>query len=261
MRNKRRRSVFRPKSRYQVVFVCVCALILSSSLVAAATQSGEENASNPLAKVKNTDLRWQYFDKQSGSVNDFSIEGAFMAHDKLKIKYELHYWETNVSGTSEDDWESVLMKGIYFPAEGVRGNLRYRLALGVDWIVDLGDLDRGIGSGADQIAPFGGIALGLQDGTTLIPLVQQFLSYSGEDVNTTAFRLIALKPLPEKMWIKLDAKVSVDWEYDQAVPANVEIQLGKNINKNIALYLDGLVGFGGNRPYDWGVGTGLRFKY
>ena len=91
--------------------------------------------------------------------------------------------------------------------------------------------------------------------------MQQFLSYSGEDVNTTAFRLIALKPLPEKMWIKLDAKVSVDWEYDQAVPANVEIQLGKNINKNIALYLDGLVGLGGDRPYDWGVGTGLRFKY
>jgi len=27
------------------------------------------------------------------------------------------------------------------------------------------------------------------------PLVQQFLDYSGEDVNTTAFRLIAMKPL------------------------------------------------------------------
>jgi len=51
----------------------------------------------------------------------------------------------------------------------------------------------------------------------LIPLVQQFLSYSGEDVNTTAFRLIAIKPLPGKMWTKLDAKVPIDWEHDEAV--------------------------------------------
>ena len=127
--------------------------------------------------------------------------------------------------------------------------------------MDLGDRNKGIGSGADQIAPFGGVALGLQGGTILIPLVQQFLSYSGEDVNTTAFRLIALKPLPEQMWIKLDAKVSIDWENDQAVPANAELQLGKNINRNLALYVDGLVGIGCDRPYDWGVGTGLRFKY
>ena len=120
------------KIRYQVVFTCVCALLLSSSLVTASEQSGEENASNPLAKVKNTDLRWQYLDVDSERVNDFFIDGAFMAHDKLKIKYELHYWETDITGNSENDWESVLVKGIYFPAEGVRGNLRYRIALGLD---------------------------------------------------------------------------------------------------------------------------------
>lgn len=95
----------------------------------------------------------------------------------------------------------------------------------------------------------------------LVPLVQQYLSYSGTDVNTTAIRLIALQPLPEKMWLKLDGKVSVDWENDQAVPANVELQFGKNINRKLALYTDGLVGIGGDRSYDWGVGIGLRFKY
>lgn len=57
---------------------------------------------------------------------------------------------------------------------------------------------------------FFGVALGLRGGTKLIPLVQQFLSYSGEDVNTTALRLIALQSLPEQMWFKLDAKISED---------------------------------------------------
>jgi len=66
---------------------------------------------------------------------------------------------------------------------------------------------------------------------------------------------------PDQMWLKLDAKVPVDWENDKAVPANAELQLGKNINKTIAFYVDGLVGIGTDKPYDWGVGTGIRFKY
>lgn len=64
-------------------------------------------------------------------------------------------------------------------------------------------------------------------GVTLIPLVQQYWSYSGETVNMTAFRFIAMKPLPKQMWVKLDTKVPIDWEHDQAVPATAEIQLGK----------------------------------
>lgn len=77
----------------------------------------------------------------------------------------------------------------------------------------------------------------------------------------TAFRFIAMKPLPKQMWVKLDTKVPIDWEHDQAVPATAEIQLGKSFNKTVGVYVDGLVGIGTDRPYDWGVGTGIRFNY
>ena len=222
-----------------------------------------ENASNPLAKVKNTDLRWQHWDlpDSSKSVNDFFIDGAFMATDKLKIKYELHYWETDLAGRSSNDWESLLLKGIYFPTEGVWGGVKYRVALGLDWLIDLGDQDKGIGFGSDTLGPFAGLALELPTKTSLIPLVQQFLSYHGNDVNTTAFRLIALQPLPAGMWVKLDSKVPIEWENGEAVPVTSELQLGKNFNKNVALYADGLIGLGDDKPFDWGVGLGLRFKY
>jgi len=253
--------MLRKNLKYQMVFASVFVLLISISL-AAATEEGEgENASNPLAKVRNTDMRWQYLDMDGGHVNDLFIDGAFMASDSLKIKYELHYWETDITGNSEYDWESLTLKGIYFPTEGTWGDLKYRVAIGMDWILDLGDQDQGIGSGADQIGPFVGLALALPEGTTLIPLVQQFLDYSGEDVNTTAFRLIAMRSLPQQMWLKLDAKLPIDWEHDEAVPATAELQLGKHINQYIALYVDGLVGIGCDRPYDWGVGTGIRFKY
>jgi hypothetical protein len=63
------------------------------------------------------------------------------------------------------------------------------------------------------------------------------------------------------MWLKLDAKVPIDWENDQEIPAVAELQFGKSINKIVGVYVDGLVGIGTDRPYDWGVGLGVRFNY
>ncbi len=248
--------------KFAIPFKCICALFLL--LFSAAGFAGEdagENASNPLAKVKNTDLRWQYFDTGDGRINDLFVDGAFMANDKLKIKYELHYWETDLSGDSEQNLESTTLKAIYFPKD-IKGDGRnYRLAAGLDWIVDHGDKEKGIGSGSDQLAPFLGVAIGYESGLTLIPLVQHFTDYNGDTVNTTAFRVIMMKPLPEKSWLKLDAKIPIDWENDNAIPATAELQLGKTFSKGFGAYADLLAGLGSDRPYDWGLGVGLRFSY
>jgi hypothetical protein len=224
---------------------------------------GSENASNPLAAVNNTDLRWQYSDLTTNEahLNDYFIDGAVMLSPKLKFKYELHYWDTNVSGSSQSDWESALVKLIYFPRQGVfSGGTKYRVAVGIDYIHDLGDLTKGIGFGADQVGPFAGLALALESGWTVIPLLQHYTSISGVDVNLTAARLIALQSFGDGWWLKLDAKLPYDWE-NNTIPAEAEIQTGKNINTRVALYVDGRVGLGSDRLYDWGVGLGLRFNY
>ena len=114
---------------------------------------GEENASNPLASVNNTDLRWQYFDLGGSYRNDYFIDGAYMLAPKLKLKYELHYWDTDVTGSSESDWESLQLKPIYFPKHGEWGAWKYKLAVGAEWILNFGNEDKGIGAGSDQIAP------------------------------------------------------------------------------------------------------------
>jgi hypothetical protein len=221
-----------------------------------------ENASNPLASVNNTDVRWQYFDLgDSKERNDFYVaDGSYMLTPKLKLKYELHYWDTDVTGSSESDWESLHLKPIYFPKQGEWGEWKYKLAIGVEWILDFGNEDKGIGSGSDQIAPLVGVAL-MRGGMVLVPLVQHFMGYDGPDVNQTAFRMIAIQSLPNKFWGKLDAKVPVDWEHDNDIPATVEVQLGKMFTSSFGTYVDGLFGIGGDRPYDWGVGVGLRFNY
>jgi len=97
--------------------------------------------------------------------------------------------------------------------------------------------------------------------TVLVLLVQHFVSYSGPDISTTAIRLIAIQTLPNDFWGKLDAIVPVEWEIDNAVPANAEIQLGRMFSPSFGAYLDGLFGIGGDKPYDWGVGVGVRLNY
>ncbi|MBW1792730.1 MAG: hypothetical protein JRJ14_10855, partial [Deltaproteobacteria bacterium] len=75
----------------------------------------DENASNPLAAVTNTDLRAQYFDLDGPERYDYWVDGAAMLTPKLKLKYELHYWDTDVTGSSKSDFESLHLKPIYFP--------------------------------------------------------------------------------------------------------------------------------------------------
>ena len=64
-----------------------------------------ENASNPLASVSNLDIRVQYFDLDGGAeTNDYFLDGALMLNPKLKMKYELHFVDTDVTGRSESEF-------------------------------------------------------------------------------------------------------------------------------------------------------------
>jgi hypothetical protein len=69
--------------------LAACALILMMGTGINHAYAG--NASNPLASVNNTDLRWQHFDLGGSDRNDFYVDGAYMLTPKLKLKYELHY--------------------------------------------------------------------------------------------------------------------------------------------------------------------------
>ena len=237
------------------------ALFLAVALSMPAVLLADENPSNPLSKGMNTDLRAQYFQLRNGNEQtDFFIDGAFMASDKLKIKYEAHYWETNVTGKSEQDWESIHLKGIYFPKEGKWGNTPYRTAVGLEWIKSFDNADLGIGADSDFLSPFVGVALQMNENLTLIPLVQHYSEYSGDDIDITAGRLIGLYKFSGGYWGKLDAKLPYDWN-DEEVSSIVEVQIGRMFTPGFGLYLEGLAGIGDDRGYNWGAGLGLRFVY
>ncbi len=163
------------------IFFCFSLLTAALILVGSSTEA-EENASNPLAAVNNTDIRYQYFDLGEGADRqDAFVDGAYMLGPDLKLKYELHYNSTNATGQRFDGFEKTSFKLIYFPSQKPLNDAwGVKSALGLEWILDFGDPDKGIGTGSDQIAPFGGFAFAnTKTGLTLIPLVQHFASYNG----------------------------------------------------------------------------------
>lgn len=232
--------------------------------MALATPVLAENASNPLAAVNNTDIRYKWLDLGGGAhEHDAFIDGAYMLRPDLKFKYEAHYIASDASGSNQAEFSRINLKGIYFPSERkLNETWGMRTAIGLEWILDFGSPAKATGSGSDQIAPFGGVAFAnLETGLTLIPLIQQFESYNGPtDVSQTAMRLIALQPFGDGYWFKGDLKVPYDWVNDKW-PASAELQLGKNLRPGLALYGDLLVGIGGHRSFDHGVGLGVRFNY
>jgi hypothetical protein len=48
---------------------------------------------------------------------------------------------------------------------------------------------------------------------------------------------------------------------NDAIPATVEVQLGRMHNENFGYYAEVGAGLGSDRPYDWGIGVGARFNY
>lgn len=239
-------------------------LVAASAFCATSQSCAAENASNPLAAVNNTDLRYQFIDLgNSADKQDAFIDGSYMLRPTLKLKYELHYNSTDATGSRQQDFEKINVKAILFPYQTkLNDTWGMRTAVGLEWIYDLGDTDKGIGTESDQIAPLAGVAFANVDtGLTLIPLIQHFESYNGDvDISQTAMRVIALQPFAKDWWAKADLKVPYDWE-NSAWPASAEVQIGKNLNERMALYTDILVGIGSDRTFDHGVGIGLRFKY
>ena len=115
--------------------IAVCLMAFSSAELAA-----QENASNPLAAVDGIDARFQYFDLSGPDLYDLWADGSWMISPKMKLKYELHYQQTDVSGSTERDWESLHLKPIFFPEnwKGKIGEWKYKVAIGGEAIIDFG---------------------------------------------------------------------------------------------------------------------------
>ena len=234
---------------------------------AGAEEGGGANASDPTAAVNFVDFRIQTFDLIDGSDRDrYAVEGAYVISPQHKLTYEINYWKTDVSGKDESGLESVKSKYINLQSKMLSGGLKYKLAIGAEVILDQGDVDDGIGSGTDQVAPLFGAGWDLSERNFVITLVQYFHSVNEEDgaakVRTTGPRIIWIHKIPDiNGWLKVDDKFSINHEDDNHSSNILEIQLGMMFTKSLGGYVEYLNNNAGARTYDDGFGAGLRVAF
>jgi hypothetical protein len=101
------------------------------------------------------------------------------------------------------------------------------------------------------------VAIKAKPGLTVIPLLQHFESYNGDDISKTSGRIIALQTLANNRWLKADIKLPYDWE-NKTWPASLELQLGKRFSPKLSGYIDVQAGLGRDKPYDSVLGLGIR---
>ncbi len=230
-----------------------------------ATSAGA--ASDPTAKVNFQDIRFRYMDLGDGSHRRwYNTEGGLMLTRNIKVINELHFWETDVTGRTEQSLESFHLKGIYITPGPQIGKVKSRFAAGAEWIKALGKAERGTSSGTDQIAPLTGFAWVLSEKDTMITLVQYFGSYHEEPgveaVSRTGPRIIYLHSFPsQRAWLRVDDKFVIDHKFDNHTSNTLEVQLGKMVTPRFGVYMDALYNTGGFHQYDWGLGLGIRMMY
>ena len=104
----------------------VFGLLFLNSLMA------DENASNPLAAVSNTDFRLKTFDLGKGDRQEFFNDGSTMLNPKQKFKYNPHWWQTDITGQAEKGWVSAGITWFFFQKQGnVARERPYKVAVGL----------------------------------------------------------------------------------------------------------------------------------
>jgi len=265
------------KTHVQIILQLLVTLAIVAVFVPGAFADSEEeqkeaaagaDASNPTAAVNFQDLRYRYFDlKGDAGKHSFETEGAYVFHPRFKITNELRGVRTDRSGDWETDFEILKLKGIFL-TDIMPFGIKAKLALGVEWLKDLGDFKDGTGSGSDQIAPLAGIGWIPTDLDFIITLVQYFHSYDTHDggpkVRKTGPRLIYIRKIPQiGGWFKADYKGEIDHEDDEDYSSILEFQFGKMFTPRIGAYVEGFIGDDvlSTDAYNKGVGIGLRFMY
>lgn len=258
-------------SRFTAIFVSWLIGCTLGTPVWAQEEAGDSGAgggaaaSDPTSTVNFQDVRYRYFDLGRGrESHSFETEGAYAFNPRFKVTNKLIGVNTDRGGSYETDFEELTLKAIHLTPMKPFG-IKAKFALGVEWLKDLGDFDKGTGPGTDRIAPLVGVGWVPTDKDFVITLVQYFHSYSedagAQQVRQTGPRLIYIRKIPDiKGWAKADWKGVIDHENDEEFSSTLELQLGHMLTRRIGIYGEFLSEIDSD-AYDWGLGLGIRFMY
>jgi hypothetical protein len=142
----------------------------------------------------------------------------------------------------------------------------YAAVLAAEIYLNTASEDR-LGSGKNVVAPLAFVSIDVPGlNSVVFPLAQQFVSVSGDedrkDVNTTLLRLGVLSRWPNRFYTYLEPSFYLDWERDRHTGFTLELELGRLMNRNLALWARPGVGvWDDDLPYiyNWNFEVGFRY--
>ena len=265
----------RPKFRGLAAFFLSATLLVASAHAQTESGGATQTASDAIVKrLDPTDfntrleVRNEYQDLQSGgSVNllvprlDYAVSNAL----SLRVETPIVNSDPNTAGNNgESGFGNLLFRASYRAARGEG----YALVVGGELILDTASKDT-LGNGKDVFAPlaFGSIDLpNLR--SVFFPFLQYYTTIGGDDarpdVHYTSIKTVLLTRWPDRFYTVVEPHFIIDHEHSDRVGVTLEGEVGRFLNRNVALWARPGVGLhGDNLPqvYNWNFEVGFRYIF
>ena len=242
----------------------------TSAVAQVETASGADAAPKSSAPVdfrtSRVEIRNEYQDLQGGGTIDYLVPRFdFSAGPNLSFRVEtpIVFSDPDTPGNDgESGIGDLLFRGSYRVAHG-QG---YAIVAGGEVILNSASKDS-LGMGKNVIAPLVFASIDVpQCNSVVFPFLQYYMSVSGDDarsdVNYASIKAPFLTRWSNLVYSILEPQMVVDHERADKVGMTLEGEVGRFLNRDLALWGRGGLGlFGDNLPqvYDWKLEVGVRF--
>ena len=234
----------------------------------AAPSAAEAALKKPTDFRSRVELRNEYQDLGGNGYRNLLIprlEYAVTGGVALRIETPYIWYRPGASGGSGSSGFGDLLARVAWRAAQSEG---LALVLAADVIFDTA-LDDRLGQGKTILAPHAFAAIDVPSyNSTFFPNMQHYVSIGGTphrtDVSFTTLKPNLLTRWPNSVYTFLEPQFTIDWERDSRVGLTVELEVGKLVSKNVAIWARPGVGVIHNdlpQVYDWNLEVGVRFVF
>jgi hypothetical protein len=255
-------SLLRPRN-------VLVALLLALPLAAHAQKAGQPAESvtqrlDPTDFKSRFETRYEYQDLQSGGARQLLVPRYEHAFSKaFALRFEVPYVVDDPPG---GDDESGIGDILIRPALRLYRGEGFAVVAAAEITFDTASDDR-LGTGKNVVAPLVFASFDVPKlNSVVFPFAQQSVSVSGDDdrsdINTSLFRVGVLSRWPNRFYTFLEPSLYIDWERDEKTGFTLELEVGRLLNRQLAIWGRPGVGlWGDNLPYiyDWNFEIGFRY--
>jgi hypothetical protein len=251
------------------LFLTLClSLPVHAQTDPAAPSAAESLIKKPTDFRTRFEMRGEHQDLEGDAYRNLLVPRLeYAVSTSVAFRFETPYVFSDSGGPSPDQDSGhgdLLVRGAWRATQSEG----FALFLGAELFFDTASSDR-LGQGKNIVSPLVYAAINMPKyDSVFFPNVQHYSSVSGDDnrsdVSQTVLKPNVLTRWPNKVYTFLEPAFLIDWERDSKVGLTVELEVGKIVSQNIAVWGRPGVGVIKNdlpQIYNWNMEVGLRYIF